>query len=88
MTAGNNRPRRYEIQQTRRVVLGCRDAPAWPISLSTAHALALVKCLTAQSLPFDRLVANGLGRFQPLDPRETPEAFARNRRGELLLTNS
>jgi chemotaxis protein MotB len=55
--------------------------------LSTARALAIVKYLAAQGIPSDRLAANGFGQFQPLDPRETPDAFAKNRRIELQLTN-
>lgn len=55
--------------------------------LSTARAVAIVKYLASQGIPEDRLAANGFGQFQPLDPRESPEAFARNRRIELQLTN-
>ena len=55
--------------------------------LSTARAVAIVKYLTAQGIPPERLAANGFGQFQPLDPRDGPEAFAKNRRIELQLTN-
>jgi chemotaxis protein MotB len=55
--------------------------------LSTARALAIVKYLAAQGIPPDRLAANGFGEFQPIDSRPTPEAFAKNRRIELQLTN-
>ncbi len=39
-----------------------------------------------QGLPADRLSANGFGEYQPIDPRDTPEARARNRRIELKFT--
>lgn len=55
--------------------------------LSTARAVAIVKYLTAQGIPAERLSANGFGQFQPLDTADTPEAYARNRRIELQLTN-
>lgn len=55
--------------------------------LSTARAVAIVKYLATQGIPSDRLAANGFGQFQPLDPKEGPEAYARNRRIELQLTN-
>ena len=40
------------------------------------------------SLGFDprRLAATGFGEFQPIDDADTPEAYARNRRIELKLT--
>jgi len=55
--------------------------------LSTARAVAIVKYLVVQGIPAHRLSANGFGQFQPVDPGNTPEAFARNRRIELQLTN-
>lgn len=55
--------------------------------LSTARAVAIVKYLEAQGIPPDRLAANGFGEYQPVDARQTPEAFAKNRRIELQLTN-
>ena len=32
------------------------------------------------------MAAPGLGEFQPIDPRDTEEAYIRNRRIELKLT--
>jgi chemotaxis protein MotB len=55
--------------------------------LSTARAVAIVKYLVVQGIPAHRLSANGFGEFQPLDPAGTPEAWARNRRIEMQLTN-
>ncbi|UUP17270.1 peptidoglycan -binding protein [Nitratireductor thuwali] len=54
--------------------------------LSTARATSVVKFLIEQGVPADRLVAAGFGEFQPLDPADTPEARAKNRRIELKLT--
>jgi chemotaxis protein MotB len=46
----------------------------------------VVKYLIENGVPPERLVAAGFGEFQPLDPADTPEARARNRRIELKLT--
>ena len=55
--------------------------------LSTARAVAIVKYLVVQGIPAHRLSANGFGQFRPLDNADTPEAWARNRRIEIQLTN-
>ena len=55
--------------------------------LSTARALAIVKFLRDQGVPAQRLAATGYGEYHPIDERETAEAYARNRRIELKLTN-
>ncbi|MGA8278368.1 MAG: peptidoglycan -binding protein [Rhodanobacteraceae bacterium] len=55
--------------------------------LSTARAVAIVKYLVVQGIPANRLSANGFGQFQPLDRADTPEAYAKNRRIEIQLTN-
>jgi chemotaxis protein MotB len=55
--------------------------------LSSARALAIVKYLVVQGVPAQRLSANGFGQFQPLDRAQTAEAWARNRRIEIQLTN-
>ena len=55
--------------------------------LSTARAVAIVKYLVVQGIPAHRLSANGFGQFQPIDPADSPEAWARNRRIEIQLTN-
>lgn len=54
--------------------------------LSAARAISVVNFLQAQSVPGDRLVAAGFGEYQPLDPRLTVDAYRRNRRIELKLT--
>jgi chemotaxis protein MotB len=54
--------------------------------LSTARATSVVKFLIENGVPPDRLVAAGFGEFQPLDPADTDDARAKNRRIELKLT--
>lgn len=54
--------------------------------LSTARATSIVHFLIEQGIPAERLAAAGFAQYQPVDPRETPEAFRRNRRIELKLT--
>ncbi len=54
--------------------------------LSSARAIAVVKQLISKGVPPNRLVAAGFGEFQPIDPADTDEAKARNRRIELKLT--
>lgn len=54
--------------------------------LSTARALSIVHFLVEQGIPAGRLAAAGFGPNQPLDPRNTPEAYAKNRRIEIKLT--
>lgn len=54
--------------------------------LSSARATSVVKFLIDEGVPPNRLVAAGFGEFQPLDPTDSVEARARNRRIELKLT--
>jgi chemotaxis protein MotB len=54
--------------------------------LSAARAISVVQYLIAKGVSPQRLVAAGFGEFQPLDPAMTEEAFRRNRRLELKLT--
>ena len=37
-------------------------------------------------IPANRLAANGFGEFQPIDDRDTPDAYKTNRRIELKFT--
>ncbi|MDX2258548.1 MAG: peptidoglycan -binding protein [Hyphomicrobiaceae bacterium] len=55
--------------------------------LSTARAISVVRYLISRGVPAKRLVAAGYGEFAPLDTSPDPEAFSRNRRIELKLTN-
>ncbi len=54
--------------------------------LSAARAIAVVQYMIARGVSPQRLVAAGFGEFQPLDAEKTDEAFRRNRRIELKLT--
>lgn len=55
-------------------------------ALSSARAIAVVQALIARGVQPRHLVAAGFGEFQPLDPGTSEEAYARNRRIELKLT--
>jgi chemotaxis protein MotB len=54
--------------------------------LSAARAISVVQYLIAKGVAPQRLVAAGFGEFQPIDPGTTEDAFSRNRRIELKLT--
>jgi chemotaxis protein MotB len=55
--------------------------------LSQARALSVVRyMIDVLGLPPERLSANGFGQYQPVDPADTVEARARNRRIELKFT--
>src|SRR3954470_17449599 len=54
--------------------------------LSSARAISVVQYLISKGISPQRLVAAGFGEFQPLDPATTDEAYRRNRRIELKLT--
>jgi chemotaxis protein MotB len=55
--------------------------------LSAARAITVVKLLIADGVPAEHLAATGFADNQPLDPGDTPEAYAKNRRIELRLTD-
>ncbi|MBU2960615.1 peptidoglycan -binding protein [Citreicella sp. C3M06] len=62
-----------------------RYADNW--ELSQARALSVVRYLVDYlGFPPDRLAANGFGQYQPVDPADTVDARAQNRRIELKLT--
>jgi chemotaxis protein MotB len=64
---------------------GPRFASNW--ELSAARAIAVANLLIEAGLPPNRVAAAAFGEFQPLEPGDTPEALARNRRIELRLTD-
>jgi chemotaxis protein MotB len=68
-----------------RPITGGRFASNW--DLSAARAIAVVQYLISKGIPPQRLVAAGFGEFQPIEPGDSPEALARNRRIELRLTD-
>jgi chemotaxis protein MotB len=55
-------------------------------ALSASRAIAVVQYLMSKGVPPQRLVAAGFGEFQPLDLGASEDAYARNRRIELKLT--
>jgi chemotaxis protein MotB len=55
--------------------------------LSAGRAITVVKLLIDDGIPPNRLAATGFGDTQPLDAANTPQAYARNRRIELRLTD-
>jgi chemotaxis protein MotB len=54
--------------------------------LSAGRAISVVQYLIAKGVSPQRLVAAGFGEFQPIEPEKTDEAYTRNRRIELKLT--
>lgn len=64
------------------------SSPRFPSNweLSTARSLAILRFLLDQGVPADHLLAAGFGEQHPLDPANTPEAWQKNRRIELKLT--
>jgi chemotaxis protein MotB len=68
-----------------RPISGGAFASNW--ELSAARAITVVKLLIEQGVPPERLAATGFGDNQPLDDRDAPDAYAKNRRIELRLTD-
>jgi chemotaxis protein MotB len=54
--------------------------------LSAARAISVVQFFASKGIAPEHLVAAGYGEFQPLDDENTPDAYAKNRRIELKLT--
>ncbi len=70
---------------TDRIPINTEQFPSnW--ELSTARALSIVNFLVAEGIQPGRLAATGFAEFHPLDRKQTREAFSRNRRIELKLT--
>ena len=55
--------------------------------LSSARAITVVKLLITFGVPPDHLAATGFGEFQPFGPGDTEDAYAKDRRIELRLTD-
>ena len=66
-------------------VRGGQFASNW--ELSAARAITVVKLLITFGVPPQHLAATGFGEYQPLGAGETPEAFAKDRRIEIRLTD-
>jgi chemotaxis protein MotB len=67
-----------------RPVSGATFKSNW--ELSAARAISVVQYLVSKGISPQRLVAAGFGEFQPIDPGNTEDAYSRNRRIELKLT--
>ena len=76
---------RVDGHADRRPTSGGAFASNW--ELSAQRAITVVKLLIAQGVPPERLAATGFGDNQPLDDRDTSDAYAKNRRIELRLTD-
>ena len=66
-------------------VKGGQFASNW--ELSAARAITVVKLLIADGVPPDHLAATGFGEYQPFGPGDTTDAYAKDRRIELRLTD-
>jgi chemotaxis protein MotB len=64
------------------------NTPQFPSNweLSTARALSVVRYAISKGIPADRLAGAGFADSNPIDPGDTPQAYAKNRRIELKLT--
>jgi chemotaxis protein MotB len=64
------------------------SSPQFPSNweLSSARAISVVQYLISRGISPQRLVAAGFGEFQPLDSGTGEDAYRRNRRIELKLT--
>ncbi len=56
--------------------------------LSAARAISVVDFLMKTGIPPNRLAATGRGEYMPLDPNENEDAYRKNRRIEIKLTES
>lgn len=55
--------------------------------LSAARAISVVQLLILDGVPASHLAATAFGDTQPIDPAQTAEAYAKNRRIEFRLTD-
>jgi chemotaxis protein MotB len=76
---------RVDGHTDRQPIKGGQFTSNW--ELSSARAITVVKLLIADGVPAENLAATAFGDNQPLDSADTPEAYAKNRRIELRLTD-
>jgi len=76
---------RVDGHADRQPVAGARFASNW--ELSAARAINVVRLLALAGIPPNRLAATAFGDNQPLDGGDSPDAYARNRRIEIRLTD-
>ena len=75
---------RVDGHTDRRPINNDQFASNW--ELSTARAISVVRYAVAQGIPANRVAAAGFADNQPLDTGNGDEAYRRNRRIELKLT--
>jgi chemotaxis protein MotB len=75
---------RIDGHTDRRPINNSQFASNW--ELSTARAISVVHFAIEEGVPAARLAAAGFADKQPLDPRSAEDAYRRNRRIELKLT--
>jgi chemotaxis protein MotB len=65
------------------------NTPEFPSNweLSTERAISVVRYAMSQGIPADHLAAAGFADTHPIDPADNPDAYRRNRRIELKLTD-
>jgi chemotaxis protein MotB len=76
---------RVDGHADRTPIRSARFASNW--ELAAARSIAVAQILIAEGLPANRVAATSFGDAQPIDLGDTPQAFARNRRMELRLTD-
>jgi chemotaxis protein MotB len=76
---------RVDGHADRTPIRSVRFASNW--ELAAARAIAVAQILIAEGLPANRVAATSFGDAQPIDPGDSPQALARNRRIELRLTD-
>jgi len=75
---------RVDGHTDRRPISNSQFASNW--ELSTARAISVVRFAIEEGVPAARFAAAGFADKQPLDPRTAEDAYRRNRRIELKLT--
>lgn len=65
-----------------------RGSDEYNLALGNRRAAAAKRYLVNKGVPDSRIVTDSYGEERPLDPAETEEAWAKNRRDEFVLTAS
>ncbi len=76
---------RVDGHADRQPIAGTHFATNW--ELSAGRAITVVKLLISQGVDPQHLAATAFSQYQPLDSGSTEDAFAKNRRIELRLTD-
>ncbi|HLY46651.1 MAG TPA: peptidoglycan -binding protein [Stellaceae bacterium] len=76
---------RVDGHTDRRPINNAKYPSNW--ELSTERAISVVRYMIDQGIPANRLAAAGYADTQPLDPASSADAYRRNRRIELKLTD-